>query len=93
MVTPLGRPAHKTVRRPTSAVFDSDSLKGVDAIVILREMLARGLQMRWIAREEGLVIMRWLDHLDGTKGGRRDWDDPDSVTPIHKLDVGSALSG
>ena len=70
MITLLGLPTRKTIQRPTSAACISNSVGGVHATVIVREMLARALQANFIAREEGLAVMRWLDHIDEPNGVR-----------------------
>jgi len=64
MFTLLGRPMGGAARHSTAAVAGSRRGGGVHATVIVRTLLARALHAKWVTREEGVAVMRWLDRLD-----------------------------
>jgi hypothetical protein len=53
-----------TVRPPISASPTASRAAVGEASVIVRTILARALQAEWLAPQEGLAVMRWLDRLD-----------------------------
>jgi hypothetical protein len=70
MIALSSLPVSGTARQPTSAVGSSRQVKGVHATVIVRTLLAQALQAKWVAPEEGVAVMRWLDRLDRPVGDR-----------------------
>lgn len=70
MITLLNRPTRGTIRRPKSAPCPSHQGERVHAAVIVRRILARAVQAEWVTSNDGLAVMRWLDHLDAPSSRR-----------------------